>query len=70
MNRLLKQKADARIKSHPNDEYSYYYLGKMYFRLKKWERAKSYYEQSLDIDPNWSSVKTDLSFICEQVDCS
>lgn len=32
----LREKAGSRIKSHPNDEYSYYYLGKMHFRQKEW----------------------------------
>lgn len=66
----LKEKANARIESHPNEEYSYYYLAKMYFRAKEWSLTKQYFEKTLAVDPDWSGVQGEIVYICEQIECT
>ena len=66
----LEEEAGNRIKTHPNDEYSYYYLGKMHFRLKEWTQAREYFEKSLEIDPDWGTAQDELNYVCEQIDCT
>ena len=66
----LREKAGARLTTHPNDEYSYYYLGKMHFRLKEWSQAREYFEKSLEIDPDWDSAQEELDYVCKQINCT
>lgn len=66
---LLEGKASERIKTHPNDEYSYYYLGLMYFQKGDFKQAYHNLEITNKLDPTWSRVSKLMKTICSQINC-
>ena len=53
---VLRAKVTNRISTHPNDEYSYYYLGLILYKEGVFEQAYLNFKKASELDPTWESA--------------
>ncbi|ARD45291.1 tetratricopeptide repeat protein [Colwellia sp. PAMC 21821] len=58
----LQTKVTARISSHPNDEYAYYYLGLVFYKQEAFEKAYINFKKASELDPSWSSALSYMEY--------
>ena len=58
----LQSKVTARISSHPNDEYGYYYLGLVFYKQEAFEKAYINFKKASELDPSWSSALSYMEY--------
>ena len=52
--------------AHPHSPHAYYYLAGAAAERKEWEKAASYYQQALDVDPSLHPARLGLAQVYEQ----
>ena len=50
---ILRSKVNTRISTHPNDEYAYYYLGRIQYKEGSFEKAYLNFKKATELDPIW-----------------
>jgi len=58
---------EKKIQAHPKNAANYIGLGNIYNRMEKYSKAVKYFEQALDLDPEYSEVYHSLAMIAEEV---
>ena len=60
-------KCNEREKEFPKDQDVFYYRGLAYFHMKNYEKAKSNFEELINIDPTWEiSIEEYIDIINNQ----
>ena len=59
---VLQTKVTARISSHPNDEYGYYYLGLVFYKQEAFEKAYINFKKASELDPSWSRALSYMEY--------
>ncbi|MDO8415377.1 MAG: tetratricopeptide repeat protein [Agitococcus sp.] len=55
---ILRAKVNNRITTHPNDEYAYYYLGRIQYQEGDFKKAYLNFKKASELDPTWERATT------------